>query len=154
MKKKYCLKDLIVSMCIFVPATLVIFLLPIFDFGGIMMQMVCVVYALIISLIIGGAVAAIFGIIIGLPALRLRGDYLAIVTLAFGEIIKTIVNALYIGKDADGFHVALDSSNLNLATDGQIILKGPQGITGTPKNSTFFVGIVLILIYAIYRCYA
>lgn len=54
--KKYCLKDIIISMCIFVPATLVIFLLPIFDFGGIMMQMVCVVYALIISLMTGKAI--------------------------------------------------------------------------------------------------
>lgn len=46
--------------------------------------------ALIISMIIGGCVAAIFGVIIGLPALRLKGDYLAIVTLAFGEIVKSI----------------------------------------------------------------
>lgn len=46
--------------------------------------------ALFVSLIIGGAIAAVFGVIIGLPALRLRGDYLAIVTLAFGEIVRTI----------------------------------------------------------------
>lgn len=45
---------------------------------------------LIISLIVGGACAAICGFIIGLPALRLKGDYLAIVTLAFGEIVKSI----------------------------------------------------------------
>ena len=44
---------------------------------------------LLVSLIVGGAVAAVFGIIIGLPALRLRGDYLAIVTLAFGEIVRS-----------------------------------------------------------------
>ena len=44
-----------------------------------------------ISLIAGGASAALFGLIIGLPALRLRGDYLAIVTLAFGEIVRTII---------------------------------------------------------------
>ncbi len=46
--------------------------------------------ALIVSVLIGGAIAAIFGVIIGLPALRLRGDYLAIVTLAFGEIVRSI----------------------------------------------------------------
>ncbi len=46
--------------------------------------------ALLLSVVIGGAVAAIFGFIIGLPALRLRGDYLAIVTLAFGEIVRTL----------------------------------------------------------------
>lgn len=46
--------------------------------------------AMIISLVIGGLVAAVFGFIVGLPALRLRGDYLAIVTLAFGEIVRNI----------------------------------------------------------------
>ncbi|MBE6606628.1 MAG: branched-chain amino acid ABC transporter permease [Ruminococcaceae bacterium] len=45
---------------------------------------------LIISMIAGGLIAAVFGFIIGLPALRLKGDYLAIVTLAFGEIVRTI----------------------------------------------------------------
>ena len=45
---------------------------------------------LVISLVVGGVVAAICGIIIGIPALRLRGDYLAIVTLAFGEIVKSL----------------------------------------------------------------
>ena len=44
----------------------------------------------LIALLVGAAVAAICGIIIGIPALRLRGDYLAIVTLAFGEIVKSI----------------------------------------------------------------
>jgi branched-chain amino acid transport system permease protein len=45
---------------------------------------------LIVCLVIGGAAAAICGVIIGLPALRLRGDYLAIVTLAFGEIVRSL----------------------------------------------------------------
>lgn len=45
---------------------------------------------LVIALIVGGLIAAVCGIIIGLPALRLKGDYLAIVTLAFGEIVRTI----------------------------------------------------------------
>lgn len=44
----------------------------------------------LIALLVGGAVAAVCGIIIGIPALRLRGDYLAIVTLAFGEIVKSL----------------------------------------------------------------
>ncbi len=48
----------------------------------------------LIALLISALVAAFFGIIIGIPVLRLRGDYLAIVTLAFGEIIKNIVNIL------------------------------------------------------------
>lgn len=49
------------------------------------------ILTLIIAVIAGGSVAALFGMIIGLPALRLRGDYLAIVTLAFGEIIRTVI---------------------------------------------------------------
>lgn len=46
--------------------------------------------ALFLSLLVGGLLAAVFGFIIGLPALRLRGDYLAIVTLAFGEIVRSL----------------------------------------------------------------
>lgn len=44
----------------------------------------------LVALVVGAAVAAVCGIIIGIPALRLRGDYLAIVTLAFGEIVKSL----------------------------------------------------------------
>lgn len=43
-----------------------------------------------LAILIGGIVAAVFGILIGIPVLRLKGDYLAIVTLAFGEIIKNV----------------------------------------------------------------
>lgn len=49
---------------------------------------------LLIGLLVGGIVAALFSLIIGLPVLRLKGDYLAIVTLGFGEIIKSVINAL------------------------------------------------------------
>ena len=48
------------------------------------------ILSLIISIIVGGVIAAAFGIVIGLPALRLKGDYLAIVTLAFGEIVRSV----------------------------------------------------------------
>ncbi len=95
---------------------------------------------------VGAVFAAIAGILIGIPVLRLKGDYLAIVTLAFGEIIKTIVNALYVGKDANGFHAALDSSKLGMEFDGKIILNGPQGISGTPKSSTFLIGFILVML--------
>lgn len=49
---------------------------------------------LILTMLIGGLLAALFGLIVGLPALRLKGDYLAIVTLAFGEIVRTICKNL------------------------------------------------------------
>ena len=101
----------------------------------------------ILALIIGAVCAGVIGFLIGMPVLRLRGDYLAIVTLAFGEIIKNIVNVLYIGKDSRGFHFSMkDSISLGLETDGDVIINGAQGITGTPKDSNFTIGVILILI--------
>lgn len=101
----------------------------------------------VIAIIIGALAAGIFGILIGIPVLRLKGDYLAIVTLAFGEIIKNVVNVLYIGKDSKGFHFSMkDALSLNMEPDGIIIINGAQGITGAPKDSTFVIGIILIII--------
>lgn len=100
-----------------------------------------------IAIVIGAAVAGLFGFLIGMPVLRLKGDYLAIVTLGFGEIIKTVVNALYIGLDENGFHFSMKSNmDLNMTENGQTIIKGAQGIIGTPKDATFTIGIVLLLI--------
>ena len=48
------------------------------------------------GLVVGGAVAGLFGVLVGIPVLRLSGDYLAIVTLAFGEIVKNVMNACYL----------------------------------------------------------
>lgn len=56
----------------------------------------------ILGLILGGIVAAFFGVIIGVPVLRLKGDYLAIVTLAFGEIIRSIFNYIPVTGGAMG----------------------------------------------------
>ena len=101
----------------------------------------------VLAVLIGAAVAAFFGFLIGIPVLRLQGDYLAIVTLAFGEIVKNIINALYLGVDAKGVHVSLkDTAALKLEAGGKILIKGAQGITGTPRLSTFFAGIVLLLL--------
>ena len=47
-----------------------------------------------LALLIGGVVAGVIGVIIGIPALRLKGDYLAIITLAFGEIIRVLMKIL------------------------------------------------------------
>lgn len=100
-----------------------------------------------IALLIGALAAGLSGILIGIPVLRLRGDYLAIVTLAFGEIIKNLVNVLYVGRDGNGFHFSTkDVMSLNMGTDGEIIINGAQGITGTPNDSSFIVGILLLLL--------
>lgn len=102
---------------------------------------------LFLAMLVGAAVAAVFGILIGIPVLRLKGDYLAIVTLAFGEIIKNVMNVFYIGKDSAGLHVSMkDQFSLGMEPTGTVIINGPQGITGTPKDATFIAGIILILI--------
>ena len=103
--------------------------------------------SLVIAIVIGAAAAAVFGMLIGIPVLRLRGDYLAIVTLAFGEIIKNLVNAIYLGRDSSGFHISFkDSMSLKLEEGGEILIKGAQGITGTPQAATFTIGVILVLI--------
>ncbi|MCQ2400029.1 MAG: branched-chain amino acid ABC transporter permease, partial [Clostridia bacterium] len=58
--------------------------------------------SLVIAMVVGGLIAAIFGFIIGIPALRLKGDYLAIVTLAFCEIVKVLFENLDIFGGAIG----------------------------------------------------
>ena len=47
-----------------------------------------------LGILLGGVVASVFGVIIGIPALRLKGDYLAIITLGFGEIIRVLILAM------------------------------------------------------------
>ena len=63
---------------------------------------------LLLSMVVGGVCAGIAGVIIGMPVLRLRGDYLAIVTLAFGEIIRNVLNCVYISMDAGRVYFAFN----------------------------------------------
>ncbi len=101
----------------------------------------------LIAILIACVAAAVCGVIVGIPVLRLKGDYLAIVTLAFGEIIKNLVNAIYLGIDSKGFHFSMkDTISLNLEPEGKVLIKGAQGITGTPHSSNFTIGVILILI--------
>ena len=101
----------------------------------------------ILAILIGALAAAICGFLIGIPVLRLRGDYLAIVTLAFGEIIKNIMNVIYLGLDENGLHFSIkDEASLGMSTQGKIIIDGPQGITGTPKDATFTIAIIFLLL--------
>ena len=83
------------------------------------------ILTLIIATVVGAATAGVFGFVIGLPALRLKGDYLAIVTLAFGEIVKTVFQ------------------NSSSETFG-----GPMGIK-TPRFNRqylFIIGFALVLV--------
>ena len=99
------------------------------------------VLRLVLSMIVGGAFAGVFGVLIGIPVLRLRGDYLAIVTLAFGEIIRNVLNCLYFSLDGNRRHVSFN----NPAIPGTILLNGPNGAKDVDKIATFPVGFVLIL---------
>ena len=74
-----------------------------------------------LAMLVGGLVAAVFGVLIGIPVLRLHGDYLAIVTLAFGEIIRSVI--------------------INLEFTG-----GAAGLKGTPQDSTFVIAFIVVII--------
>ncbi|MDY3013985.1 MAG: branched-chain amino acid ABC transporter permease [Evtepia sp.] len=101
---------------------------------------------LIVGMIVGALFAALLGFLIGIPVMRLKGDYLAIVTLAFGEIIKGIFNNLYVGLDGSGLHISLLQDTTNLDETGKLVIGGPMGLSGIPKISTFTIGVVLVLV--------
>ncbi|MBQ6146291.1 MAG: branched-chain amino acid ABC transporter permease [Clostridia bacterium] len=79
-------------------------------------------WAVILGLLLGGLVAAAFGVIIGVPALRLKGDYLAIITLGFGEIIRVLI--------------------INLPG----ITGGTPGLMSIPKHSTFLTVYITVIL--------
>ncbi len=102
---------------------------------------------LLLAILVGTVIAAIFGFFVGVPALRLRGDYLAIVTLAFGEIIKNIINTIYVGFGENGLRISMvDQASLNLDPDGVVIMQGPMGAVGITKLSSFTAGIIMVII--------
>ncbi len=107
---------------------------------------------LLVSILIGALFAAAAGALIGTPVLRLHGDYLAIVTLAFGQIIKEVVGSLFIGLDSRGLHLMLNLrgnktlEDLHLEPDGVAILKGAQGASGTRPIATFTAGFLLVIV--------
>jgi len=106
---------------------------------------------LVLCMLGGGLMAAVAGVIIGIPVLRLRGDYLAIVTLAFGEIIRNVLNCLYIALDGNALRFAFNtplSQDPARTAEGipfQILINGPQGASINGKLSTFTMGFILIM---------
>ncbi len=102
---------------------------------------------LAIAVLVGGLMAALVGLLVGIPVLRLHGDYLAIVTLAFGEIIKNVINCVYVGLDANGLHFSLQGApELGMEAGGKLLINGPIGAAGVTRLSTFFSAIVLLLV--------
>ena len=99
------------------------------------------VLRLVLAMIVGGVFAGIAGVLIGIPVLRLRGDYLAIVTLAFGEIIRNVLNCLYFSLEEGRLHVSFNNPSI----PGTLLVSGPQGATGVDKIATFPMGFALII---------
>ena len=99
---------------------------------------------LVIAILCGGVIAGIVGALIGIPVLRLRGDYLAIVTLAFGEIIRSLVNVLYVGT-ADG-KLYFSFLNKKMPENVTLLVDGAKGAVKVKPVSTFTVGFVLVLV--------
>ena len=124
-------------------------------FSGVIAAMSAVPFGwvrLVTAIVVGAAVAALAGFVVGVPVLRLRGDYLAIVTLAFGEIIKELINCLLVGCDENGLHIAFNISgtltidDLGMTPGGTAIIKGAQGATGTEKLASFGAGFILVML--------
>ena len=96
---------------------------------------------LILGMLVGGVFAGIMGVIVGVPVLRLQGDYLAIVTLAFGEIIRNVLNCVSVSNDAGQLYFGFNNPSL----PGKLIVNGPQGAQGLTRMSTFTMGFGLIM---------
>ncbi len=107
---------------------------------------------LAIAILVGAIFAGIVGFLVGIPVLRLKGDYLAIVTLAFGEILKELITCLIVGFDSKGLHIIFNvtgsktANDLDLLEGGRIIIKGAQGATGTKTIANFTAGFILVMI--------
>ena len=96
---------------------------------------------LLMAIVAGGVIAGIFGALIGIPVLRLRGDYLAIVTLAFGEIIKNVMNCVYVSVEGQGLNWGFLDGNL----PGTLLLNGPMGAVKVKTIATFTAGFILVI---------
>ena len=102
---------------------------------------------LLIAMVCGAIMAGLFGIVIGIPVLRLKGDYLAIVTLAFGEIIKSLFTNLYLGIDPSGWpRIGLVTKPDALVKGSKMLINGALGVSGVEKISTFTAGVILIIV--------
>ena len=104
------------------------------------------IVVLIIAIIVGAIVAGLLGFLISIPVLKLKGDYLAIVTLAFCQIIQSLIMNIYLGFDSNGLHFSFVERKFELAEGGKFLLEGPMGASGTNRIANFTVGIILIIV--------
>jgi branched-chain amino acid transport system permease protein len=108
--------------------------------AGIMGAEVAAAIVFIFVILIGALAASIAGLIVGIPSLRLRGDYLAIATLGFAEIIRIVlVNTNKVGA-ATGFRGCVDSLNGTTCTDPSM-----GRLTIPPYTSFFWIGFLAVI---------
>ncbi len=105
------------------------------------------VLRLVLAMLVGAIAAAAAGLLVGIPILRLRGDYLAIVTLGFGEIIRSIFGNVYIVKDVAGYHFSFATPVPleNLEVGWKNIFYGAQGITA-PRDTTLVIVVIMLVL--------
>lgn len=101
---------------------------------------------LALAMVLGAVIAGACGFLIGIPVLRLNGDYLAIVTLAFGEIIKSLVTNVYLAVDKNGLQFSFLTNKNQLAEGGLELIRGPMGVTNSARISSFTAGFVLVVL--------
>lgn len=113
--------------------------------SGLLAASVPPVLRLILAIIIGMLLTAFVGFLIGIPVLKLQGDYLAIVTLAFGQIVMNLIMNLYVAFDSTGIKVSFVESRFELGEGGKYLINGPMGATGTERIANFTAGTLLVL---------
>lgn len=161
------IKNLLVPICCYITAALALNLvvgvlgdlslgqagfMSIGAFAGILISTILAKYVdsialrLVSALLFGAIISGLCGVIIGIPVLKLEGDYLAIVTLAFGQIVKSLIGNIFIGIDSSGLKFSMFTNNMNLLEDGKLILGGPAGSTGVNRIASFTAGFILVMI--------
>ena len=113
--------------------------------SGVLAGSVPAVPRLILAILVGILLTALVGFLIGIPVLKLQGDYLAIVTLAFGQIVMNLIMNLYVALDNTGLKVSFVEANFELGPEGKYLINGPMGATGTERIANFTAGTLLVL---------
>lgn len=103
----------------------------------------------LIAFAAAGLLAALFGLLIGIPVLRLKGDYLAIVTLAFGEIIWNVLSVTRVAWDGGRLHFRIGGTEIaGLSSEAVPIINGAQGISkGIRLNAEYGYIIAYVLMF-------
>lgn len=114
--------------------------------SGLLAGSVPPIARLVLAIIVGMLITAVVGFLIGIPVLKLQGDYLAIVTLAFGQIVMNLIMNLYVAFDNTGIKVSFVEAKFQLGEGGKFLINGPMGATGTERIANFTCGVILVII--------